>query len=93
VLAEALNSQNPAGRGHSKAVGCMLSVSGKTKTEIRAYEVWQGDGIEWQWKRFSGERAINGNFHPGGPMSPHLIPGFVRELRILGPACGGMFDV
>ena len=34
VLAEALNSQNPIGRLHSEAVGCMLSVERKLKTGI-----------------------------------------------------------
>jgi hypothetical protein len=35
VLAEALNSQNPTGRLHSEAVGCMLSVGRKLKREFR----------------------------------------------------------
>ena len=37
VLTEALNSQNPTGRLHSEAVGYMLSVARKLKTESLAY--------------------------------------------------------
>jgi hypothetical protein len=37
VLDEALNSQNSTGRFHSKAVGDILSVGQKLKTEIPVY--------------------------------------------------------
>jgi hypothetical protein len=46
-IAEALNSQNPTRRLHSEALGCMLSVGRKLKTEIPVHLASARQGIRF----------------------------------------------
>jgi endoglucanase len=78
VLAEVLNSQNPAGRLRSEAVGCRLSVGRKLKTEIPAAS------IELPSTRFS--RSANAG---RAAVLRFIALAFLFPTALLAPRCGG----